>query len=112
MEQSKYQWDLTEMVESLSAFSHTYFFRSFYTSSYAIGFICALAVASELVKGTEGVKESYVEFLESGSSDYPISLLRKMGIDLSTDEAFQKAFDYFQQVQDELEQLSIEKEVK
>lgn len=113
--QEYYGEEIAESADDLIRYEwmlNTYFFRSFYTSSYAIGFICALAVASELVKGTEGVKESYVEFLESGSSDYPISLLRKMGIDLSTDEAFQKAFDYFQQVQDELEQLSIEKEVK
>ena len=52
--------------------------------------------------------EKYIEFLSSGSSDYAIPTLKKVGIDMTTDEPFNLAIAKMNQVMDEIEKLLAE----
>lgn len=49
--------------------------------------------------------DSYLNFLKSGSSDYPLELLKKAGVDLTTPQPVQDALDVFGKILDELEEL-------
>ena len=77
--QIKYEW---------SRIPH--FYNSFYVYKYAIGMISALYLVDKVIP-TE--PEKYIKFLSSGSIKPPIDLLFDAGVNLKTNEPFEKAFD-------------------
>lgn len=83
-----------------------HFYTPFYVYKYATGLSSALAIASEILKGNDSVKEKYLEFLASGGSDYPLNILKKVGVDMTTPEPIQKAFDMFEEKLNLLKELS------
>ncbi|WP_420796534.1 oligoendopeptidase F [Alkalihalophilus pseudofirmus] len=80
-----------------------HFYRPFYVYKYATGFAAAIQLANGLLENKEGAKEAYLEFLQSGSSDYPLELLKKAGVDLTTSEPIEKALAFFTELVDEFE---------
>jgi oligoendopeptidase F len=48
---------------------------------------------------------AYLGFLKAGSSEYPIEVLKKAGVDMSTPRPIQDTMDLFSQLLDELEKL-------
>lgn len=72
-----------------------HFYTPFYVYKYATGISAAIAFASDILNNVEGAKERYLEFLSSGGSDYPIEILKKAGIDMTSGEAVDKALDMF-----------------
>ncbi|HCC06666.1 MAG TPA: oligoendopeptidase F [Clostridiales bacterium] len=86
-----------------------HFYRSFYVYKYATGFSAAIAIAERISSGDKEALDKYLEFLKSGGSDYPIELLKKAGVDMSTPEPVQKALDFFGELVDEFERLMNEK---
>lgn len=71
-----------------------HFYTPFYVYKYATGFISALIIADKL-ENDATFKDKYIEFLSSGSSDYPLELLLKLGIDISNEKVLNRAFDIF-----------------
>ncbi|MGM0875640.1 MAG: oligoendopeptidase F [Bacillota bacterium] len=61
-----------------------HFYRPFYVYKYATGFASAIHLATKILEGDQETLSSYLEFLKSGSSDYPLELLKKTGVDLTT----------------------------
>ena len=49
--------------------------------------------------------ERYIDFLKSGGSDYPLELLKKAGVDLSTPKPVEDAMVVFKETLDEMEKL-------
>ncbi len=62
-----------------------HFYTSFYVYQYATGFAAATRI-KELVINDTGAAEKYIEFLHGGNSYYPLELLRKAGVDLTSSE--------------------------
>ncbi len=82
-----------------------HFYRAFYVYKYATGIISALAIADRiLTEGAPAVKD-YFEFLSSGGSDSPVELLKKAGVDLTTDKPYTGAFKVFKDVLEEFKKL-------
>lgn len=79
-----------------------HFYTPFYVYKYATGISAAIAFASDILNNVEGAKERYLEFLSSGGSDYPIEILKKAGIDMTSGEAVDKALDMFGKKLEEL----------
>ena len=71
-----------------------HFYTPFYVYKYATGFISALVIADKL-ENDKTFKDKYIEFLSSGSSDYPLELLLKLGIDISDEKVLNRAYDIF-----------------
>ncbi len=82
-----------------------HFYTPFYVYKYATGLSSAIAIASDILTGKEGAKEAYLTFLSSGGSDYPLSILKKAGVDMTTKEPIYKAIDMFQEKLEELKKL-------
>jgi oligoendopeptidase F len=61
-----------------------HFYRPFYVYKYATGFASAIHLATKILEGDKKTLESYLEFLKSGSSEYPLELLKKTGVDLTS----------------------------
>lgn len=81
-----------------------HFYTSFYVYQYATGFSAATALSQLLNEGNSAV-ERYVNFLKSGGSDYPISLLQKAGVDMMTPKPVTAALQVFAKLLDEMESL-------
>ncbi|MEQ8235594.1 MAG: oligoendopeptidase F [Syntrophomonadaceae bacterium] len=82
-----------------------HFYSSFYVYKYATGFSTATALKEQILREGEPAVERYLEFLKSGSTDYPINLLQKAGVDLLTPQPIDEALAYFGRLLDEMESL-------
>lgn len=74
-----------------------HFYTSFYVYKYATGISAAIAIASDILNNVSGSRKKYLEFLSSGCSDYPINILKKCGVDMTTSEPIEKALEMFNQ---------------
>ncbi|WP_066397573.1 oligoendopeptidase F [Neobacillus mesonae] len=75
-----------------------HFYRPFYVYKYATGFASAIHIAEKLLAGDETTLACYLVFLRSGGSDYPLELLKKTGVDLTTSEPIADALKRFDQL--------------
>ena len=71
-----------------------HFYTSFYVYKYATGFISALIIADNLLKDNN-FKDKYIKFLSSGSTLYPLDLLKNIDIDLTDEKVLNRAFEIF-----------------
>ncbi len=82
-----------------------HFYTSFYVYKYATGFSAAVSIANQILREGHSAVNRYLDFLRSGSSDYPLELLKKAGVDLTTPQPVQDALDVFGETVDELAAL-------
>lgn len=82
-----------------------HFYSSFYVYKYATGFAAATAITNAILTEGKPAVDRYMEFLKSGSSDYPLELLKKAGVDLSTPKPVEECLKVFGSILDELEKL-------
>ena len=82
-----------------------HFYTSFYVYKYATGLSAAIAIASDILSGKEGAVDKYLEFLSSGGSDYPLNILKKTGVDMTTSEPIIKSINMFREKLEELKKL-------
>jgi len=100
-------------VDSLYAVEWSYiphFYYDFYVYQYATSIVASTALANGIREeaaahhGTEK-RDAYLHMLESGSSRYPIDLLKSAGVDMTTSAPFQAAMKEMNSIMDEMEQL-------
>ena len=82
-----------------------HFYSAFYVYKYATGFSAATAIKEQILKEGEPAVVRYLEFLKSGNSDYPLNLLKRAGVDLTTPQPVEQALDYFGKLLDQMEAL-------
>lgn len=82
-----------------------HFYTSFYVYKYATGFSAAASLSQQILSEGKPAVDRYISFLGSGGSDYPLELLKKAGVDLSTPKPVQDALNVFEGILNELEQL-------
>ncbi|MFV8818730.1 oligoendopeptidase F [Haliea sp. E17] len=76
---------------------------NFYVYQYATSFVAANALARAILEEGEPARERFLEMLRSGSSDYPIELLKKAGVDMTSPEPIYAALGVFEDLVDQLE---------
>ncbi len=96
-EVAKYEW---------SRIPH--FYRPYYVYKYATGFISACIIANNLINQVPGYKDKYLKFLSSGSSEYPVELLKTVGVDLTKKSTLQGAFELYKNYLNQFEELTKE----
>ena len=82
-----------------------HFYRGFYVYQYATGYSAATAISRRILTEGEPARKDYIEFLKSGSSNYPVELLKIAGVDMSSSEPIRMAMETFKDLVDELEKL-------
>ena len=82
-----------------------HFYYNFYVFQYATGISAALALAEKVHQGQPSDLDHYLNFLKGGSSDYPVQLLKKAGVDMSSTAPVKAAIKKFDQLLGELEEL-------
>ncbi len=86
-----------------STFTHLY--EDYYVYQYATGISAANALCRRILSGAPGAVEDYLGFLKSGSSDYPLEVLKRAGVDLTTPQPVEQAFAVLSGLVDRLEAL-------
>ncbi|MDP1545255.1 MAG: oligoendopeptidase F [Anaerolineales bacterium] len=86
-----------------STFGHL--FADYYVYQYATGISGAHALSGKILRGEPNAAENYLGFLKSGSSAYPLSVLKSAGVDLATPKAVEETFAVMEGYIDRLEEL-------
>ncbi len=82
-----------------------HFYYNFYVFKYATSYCAASNIATRIKANDPGAVDAYLTFLKSGSSQYPIELLKGAGVDMMSPKPVQAAMKYFEKLLDEAEKL-------
>jgi oligoendopeptidase F len=82
-----------------------HFYHDFYVFQYATSFTAAEALAARVIAGDADATARYLTFLGSGSSRYPIDLLKDAGVDMTTDEPLDQTMQTMNRVMDEMDEI-------
>lgn len=86
-----------------------HFYYNYYVYQYATGYAAATSLANQILTDKGPAVDRYKEFLKAGSSDFPIEVLKKAGVDMTSKEPILSALDVFDAKLDEFEKLILEK---
>ena len=87
-----------------------HFYYNFYVYQYATSFTASTALSEKLLGKEKGAVEKYIEFLSAGGSDYPINLLKKAGVDMTTPQPFAKTMVAMNRIMDIIEGILEQKD--
>jgi oligoendopeptidase F len=82
-----------------------HFYYNYYVYQYATGFSAATALSKQILEEGEPAVERYLGFLKAGSSDYPIEVLKKAGVDMTSSQPIVEALKVFEEMLNEMEEL-------
>jgi oligoendopeptidase F len=82
-----------------------HFYFNFYIYQYATSFTAATALAEEVEAGRLGAVQRYLDFIRAGGSDYPIEILKRAGVDMTTAEPFRKTMAAMNRTMDQIEAI-------
>jgi len=85
-----------------------HFYYNFYVYSYATSFAASQLLAQKILTEGEPAVNRLLEFLSSGSSDYPVELLKKAGVDMNSKEPIVATAKKFDELLDQMEVLLAE----
>ncbi len=84
-------------------FGHLY--SDYYVYAYSTGIAGAHALAGRVLRQEPNAVENYLGFLKAGCSDYPLDVLQRAGVDLTTPAPVEAAFAVMSSYVDRLETL-------
>ncbi|MDD5571473.1 MAG: oligoendopeptidase F [Bacteroidales bacterium] len=82
-----------------------HFYRGFYVYQYSTGIIASLALTDMVTKDGDKGRDRYLELLKAGSSDYPLNILKKAGVDMTTPAPYEAAMKRFDDLVMEMEKI-------
>ena len=82
-----------------------HFYSAFYVYKYATGVSAAIALAERVLTGVPGAVESYLAFLKSGGSKFPLETLHAAGVQMTSPAPIESTLRLFDRRLNELEAL-------
>lgn len=80
-----------------------HFYNDFYVYQYATGYSAANSFVKSILENGKDSVEKYKGFLKSGGSDYPINILKKAGVDMTTPKPIEDVIARFNELLDMLD---------
>jgi oligoendopeptidase F len=77
-----------------------------YVYAYAFGELLVLALYEEYNRQPDGFADKYLDLLRAGGSDWPETLIRKVGVDISHPEFWSNGLRIFERMVNEAEELA------
>jgi oligoendopeptidase F len=84
----------------------THLYIDFYSFQYAIGISAANAIAKRILNGTPNAAEDHIDFLKAGSSKPPMDVFEMAGVDMTSPQPIEDAFQVLEEYIDRLESLT------
>ena len=78
-----------------------HFYYNFYVYQYATGISASNALVARVLGGGKQELNQYLTFLQSGSSSFPIDILRHAGVDMCTAAPIERTLSHFSELVDE-----------
>lgn len=97
-----------DSINDLGALRISHFYRNFYVYQYATSYAASVFISRQIYEGNKEALARYYEFLKTGTSDYPIDILKRAGVDMTTSEPVDKTIELFGNLVDQLEKLLLE----
>jgi len=85
-----------------------HFYRPFYVYQYSTSLSIACFITENIISNKEGFKDKYLEFLSSGGKDYPLEVLKIIGIDLHDTKIFESAINTFKETLSDFKKIYYE----
>lgn len=82
-----------------------HFYYNFYVYQYATSIAGAAYFVDQLKTGGDEARETYLNFLKSGGNDYPVEILKKAGLDMTSPVPYNAVIDRMEGVMDEIESI-------
>lgn len=82
-----------------------HFYYNYYVYQYATSIIYATAFYEKIKQDGDAAVQDYFKILKGGSSDYPIALVQKAGVDPMSAEPFKLAMKRMNDVMDKIEEI-------
>jgi len=82
-----------------------HFYRNFYVYQYATSITAGVAFARKVLQGGSTEAERYLGVLRAGGSDYPVDILKKGGLDMTTPDPYRSLIAGFKDILDQAEAL-------
>ncbi len=82
-----------------------HFYNSFYVYKYATGISIACKIANDILNNKENAVSNYMKFLGSGGFDYPLEILKSVGIDIANDNTIDDALSMFEETLKEFKKI-------
>lgn len=95
-------------IDDLYAIEWAYiphFYNRFYVFQYATSIAAGSLFAEEILKGTAGARDKYLNILKSGGSVYPYELVKGAGVDLASPAPYQAVFARMNKIMDQIEAI-------
>jgi len=84
----------------------THLYIDFYSFQYAIGISAANAIAKRILNGTPHAAEDHINFLKAGSSKPSMEVFKIAGVDMTSTQPIEDAFEVLGDYIDRLESLT------
>jgi oligoendopeptidase F len=104
---SKYWGPYMEITEE-EAYSWSripHFYYNYYVYTYATSFAAAEKISENVRNEGQDAIDDFISYLSTGSSDYPVELLKIAGADMTTSEPFEAVSRKMNFLMDELESI-------
>ena len=82
-----------------------HFYYDFYVYQYATSIAASAYFAEQVTTGGAKARENYLNVLRAGGSDYPVEVLKKAGLDMTTPAPYRALVDRFDKTLDQIEAL-------
>jgi len=83
-----------------------HFYFGYYIYSYATSFAAAIQISENIRQNGETAARQFIQFLEAGNSDFPVNVINKAGVDLTSPEAIRVVGKKMNELMDVLEEIS------
>jgi oligoendopeptidase F len=102
------KFDRQQVGITWATFGHLY--MDYYVYQYSTGISGANALSRRILNGTPGAVQDYLGFLKAGGSQYPLDILKKAGVDLTTSQPVEDTFAILAGLIERLEKLVEQKQ--
>ncbi len=93
-----------DSINDMGCLRISHFYREYYVYQYATCYAAAQMMSQKLFENKDYL-QTYMQFLKTGNSDYPVNVLKKAGVDMTTPEPVERTIKLFASLVDQMEQL-------
>jgi oligoendopeptidase F len=83
-----------------------HFYYNFYVYQYATSYTASSALSERVLSGDKEATAGYLKLLASGGSNYPIELLKRVGVDMTTPQPLEATLVRMNRIMDEIEKIA------
>ncbi|MDZ4723226.1 MAG: oligoendopeptidase F [candidate division Zixibacteria bacterium] len=94
-----------DSVNDLTGIRIPHFYNEYYVYQYATCYAAAQALSQKILKKEKGALETYHRFLGTGTSKYPVDILKDAGVDMTTSQPVDATIKVFSDLVNEVERL-------